>query len=590
MEDVQRRNSRSPRSGRKGGKAAKAQANIEVAKRREVVKETLRKKLEQEQRALHIVERLLEDNVAEDFLVDCVKFITSENYKDTVEERSIAKMCGYPLCQNKLVNVPKQQYRISTKTNKVYDITERKCFCSNFCYKASKYFEVQIPKIPLWLREEEGPSDVKLMKEGESGTLGEEVQIADKPLSVSEIENPPLLEEKRPDLPLLATESDSSEPEQEFISSMVSAGRVGPRHGKHPPTDKTERHRSAQEKPGGGVGVVEEATERLSKCVIASTEGQVTTAGLPEQDNSVGLPVADRRTDPERETKNDTPEDLNITCIGVSKKGAEGLKGLLAKHRLDREAPPSVVRRSLLETLSRTLSEWKTQETLRFLYGPDYKPTDSAEALAQPEEELDEDDLEEWEGELAVGGSGPASRGARPSAPLPDYQVLKKETELLTSRVLEFFRGQYVLLEEAEQNPGLQTESSVMDSSKDPALPLVDSTAQHLIQKRIVVEQLNRSLNIIIGPLRLAMCDISTDLNNLVRTFRFTNSNIIHKGPEWTLIAVVLLSVLTGISPVLQASLESPTSIAYISALMKELRLTDHDLQSLVQVFQHQAD
>ena len=31
--------------------------------------------------------------------------ITAENYQDTVEERSIAKLCGYPICPNKLDNV-----------------------------------------------------------------------------------------------------------------------------------------------------------------------------------------------------------------------------------------------------------------------------------------------------------------------------------------------------------------------------------------------------------------------------------------------------------------------------------------------------
>lgn len=84
-----------------------------------------------------------------------------------------------------IFQVPTQRYKISTKTNKVYDISERKvgcilekhtamkhrfsryfcdsnitlslfqCFCSNFCYKASKYLEVQISKSPLWLRKEE---------------------------------------------------------------------------------------------------------------------------------------------------------------------------------------------------------------------------------------------------------------------------------------------------------------------------------------------------------------------------------------------------------------------------------------------------
>lgn len=44
--------------------------------RREVLKEKLREKLELEKRALQIVERLLEDSVAEDFFIDCVCVIT----------------------------------------------------------------------------------------------------------------------------------------------------------------------------------------------------------------------------------------------------------------------------------------------------------------------------------------------------------------------------------------------------------------------------------------------------------------------------------------------------------------------------------
>uniref|UniRef100_A0A8D3DNS1 RNA polymerase II subunit B1 CTD phosphatase RPAP2 homolog n=1 Tax=Scophthalmus maximus TaxID=52904 RepID=A0A8D3DNS1_SCOMX len=133
-----------------------------TSKDREVLKEKLR--MELKKRALKVVESLLEDSVAEDFLVDCAKFITRANYRDAVEERSIAKMCGYPICPNKLGKMPTQQYKICTKTNRVYDMTERKCHCSNFCYTASKAFEVQISKTPLWLRPHESPPEIKLMK------------------------------------------------------------------------------------------------------------------------------------------------------------------------------------------------------------------------------------------------------------------------------------------------------------------------------------------------------------------------------------------------------------------------------------------
>nr|AAH95735.1 RNA polymerase II associated protein 2 [Danio rerio] len=309
------RKSRPSKSKKKGGKGTQAISAEDEAKRREAVKEQLRQKLELERKARQVVERLLEDSVTEEFLMDCAWHITPANYKDTVEERSIAKLCGYPMCPNKLTNVPTQQYEISTKTNKVYDITERKCFCSNFCYKASKSFELQISKIPLWLRKEESPPEIKLMKQGDGGSSGQEIKLIDKPITEADIDNP------------------------------------------------------------------------------------------------------------------------------------------------------------------------------------------------------------------------------------------------------------------------------IEDSGKDPPLPLVDSHAQHQIQKRIVVEKLSHSLRDIVGPLRLTMSDVINDVNNLVRTFRFTNTNIIHKSPEWTLIAVVLLSVLTEVSPLLRESLASVSSLEYISCFMKELKLEDKDLHNLVLLF-----
>uniref|UniRef100_A0A3Q2FI20 RNA polymerase II subunit B1 CTD phosphatase RPAP2 homolog n=1 Tax=Cyprinodon variegatus TaxID=28743 RepID=A0A3Q2FI20_CYPVA len=120
-------------------------------------------------------------------------------------------------------------------------------------------------------------------------------------------------------------------------------------------------------------------------------------------------------------------------------------------------------------------------------------------------------------------------------------------------------------------------------ASKDPALPLIDSHAQNLIQKRITVERLSSCLRNIVGPVGLTMSDVSTDLNHLVRTFRFTNSNIIHKTPEWTLIAVVLLHLLSDVSPVVQEALKMSASVQYLNTLMEELGLQEQDLLSLVQ-------
>lgn len=81
--------------------------------------------------------------------------LNQSHYDDIVEERSIVRLCGYPLCDNTLTDVPKQQYVISRVQNKVFDITERKKFCSNECYKSSIYLKEQILTTPLWVRKED---------------------------------------------------------------------------------------------------------------------------------------------------------------------------------------------------------------------------------------------------------------------------------------------------------------------------------------------------------------------------------------------------------------------------------------------------
>lgn len=59
--------------------------------------------------------------------------------------------------------MPKKQYHISLQTNKVYDITERKHFCSNACFKESSFIKEQMLTSPLWMRNQEKIPEFKLM-------------------------------------------------------------------------------------------------------------------------------------------------------------------------------------------------------------------------------------------------------------------------------------------------------------------------------------------------------------------------------------------------------------------------------------------
>uniref|UniRef100_A0A3B3CCS9 RNA polymerase II subunit B1 CTD phosphatase RPAP2 homolog n=1 Tax=Oryzias melastigma TaxID=30732 RepID=A0A3B3CCS9_ORYME len=448
-------------------------------------------------------------------------FITPANYRDAVEERSISKLCGYPVCPNQLGKIPSQQFKICTKTNRVYDITERKCFCSNFCYKASKEFELQIPKTPLWLRQLESPPEIRLLKEGHSGSAGEEVLLSQKRLKEEDVEKPPAAEPDAPCRDHGSAGEDSSDGEQDFVSS-VGLQQQKPRvHW----ADLPQRGDGSKNWSQGG-------------------------GGQAEQLDSPDRPPVEEVTAQRR----DTAPGLPITQVGVSRRGAAGLRALLGGQSAH-----------LLETLRRTLQAWCTDHTIKFLHGATCSLASSRDK--EGEEELDEDDDEDEVVLTDDLGDG-RQRGSE-----PDYEALLRLTQQMELR--EFYKGTGDLPVEPRGNQNL----------KEAVLPLIDSHAQHLIQKRITVEKLSSCLRSMVGPLHLTMSDISTDLNDLVRTFRFTSTNIVHRVPEWTLIAVVLLHVLSAVSPVVREALQVSTSVDYVKTLLQELGLEEQHLLSLVELF-----
>ncbi|KAF7223308.1 putative RNA polymerase II subunit B1 CTD phosphatase rpap2 isoform X2 [Nothobranchius furzeri] len=584
--ESRRRRGGSTKTSRKGGKPHPALTAEEEARRREVVRE----RLELERRAVKVVERLLESNVSEDVLVDCARLITAANYRDAVEERFLAKLCGYPLCSTKLGKIPTQRYKISTQTNRVYDITERKCFCSNFCYKASKEFELQISTTPLWLRHHESPPEVTLLKPGDRGRYGEEVMLLERSLREDDIENPqasPL--EDRPGSQQIPSGGDHGDgSEQEFVSSVLSQQQRPRVHWGDPPkpSDEGELRRklrrglqSERSRETGNSKEEEEPEEEDERKEPAAEELDTSDSGssLCEDQH---LPK-DRGTETPAETKHghhnaasSNQPGLSITQVGVSRRGAVGLRDLLKNHT----GEPDSVPLSLLKYLKRTLKEWCTEETLKFLYGAGHSLVSTSSSEEVEQEELDEDDLED-EDDVMV------AEQKRPSAPVPDCKTLQKETEQLEFRVREFYRGRWIHLEkEEEENRNEQVE--VLDRTrKDPVLPLIDFNAQNLIQTKITLEKLSSCLRDIVGTLGLSMSDVCTELNNLVRTFRLTNTNIIHRTPEWTLLSVVLLHLLSEVSPVVLEALETSASVKYLNTLMEGLNLQRRDLLSLVQMF-----
>ncbi|XP_076340654.1 uncharacterized protein LOC143241061 isoform X2 [Tachypleus tridentatus] len=150
------------------------------------------KQEEHRKNVLKVVQDALEGTVSEEWLIGVANFINQEEYDDITEERSLTKVCGYPLCKNQLGKLPSQKYHISLKTKKVYDITERKQFCSNQCFKASKYFKQQLSTSPVWLRENEKEIKVTLLHTiNRSGSAGDEVDLGFNRVTLEDVTSLP---------------------------------------------------------------------------------------------------------------------------------------------------------------------------------------------------------------------------------------------------------------------------------------------------------------------------------------------------------------------------------------------------------------
>ncbi|KAL5700710.1 protein-serine/threonine phosphatase [Ranunculus cassubicifolius] len=95
---------------------------------------------------------LLEGIRHESQLTAASSLISRNDYQDVVTERTIANLCGYPLCNNPLPSdrPRKGRYRISLKEHKVYDLHETYLYCCTSCVVNSRvYAESLQPERPL---------------------------------------------------------------------------------------------------------------------------------------------------------------------------------------------------------------------------------------------------------------------------------------------------------------------------------------------------------------------------------------------------------------------------------------------------------
>ncbi|XP_052790095.1 putative RNA polymerase II subunit B1 CTD phosphatase RPAP2 [Mya arenaria] len=659
----------------------------------------LRRKIEYkvacEERAHKIVERLIDNPISQDTLLNAVQLITPSHYEDITVERAIAKLCGYPLCQNNLEKILKQRYIISTKTNTVYDIETRKNFCSSQCLKASHHLEKQISSDPVWSRKNLPPRKIQLLPiDLKCGKLGDEVLVSKH---VSDLKH----------------EVTSLEKQDEYLKNLhemiKKSNKTGDEAGKDETKADSQRGSVNTEKARGNISTDEPCVYTLDKAMsdLGMTDGG--EGALHEKDDTIAesdkdsqdnfrteAKEADSEEDFQRTDKHSQNERPSETCTKVDQSSNVKVPNVEKETKLDNKQPepsvskpnkkdkkaatkaktdylmqlldkrksllskmvdiqdtsedvvkpgeemkenaelsdkkleylgdtvePKVMERSTasqgvhvreiqtvhvkhgaqstdskksngvcpkkqvstLKLICETLRSWISQDTVEFLNtgqaetGSGDSRSDSASMGKKSDMERQYDalvakvDAQEAEFDNLLGEES-LEEVAPPSGPLPHYEVLKEEIEENQYRVQKFLKGAFTY--KIQERQVLEK-----DSNDGVALPTLDRYDQLLIRRRIVLDRISKVLPSLLSPLDLIQ-DVYTHFRELVFTFRLTSENIIFKPAEWTLVALIMLKLLSKKIPSLEQAFRSPSSEKYFNLLLSSLREDMTTLQSHV--------
>ena len=114
---------------------------------------------------------------------------------------------------------------------------------------------------------------------------------------------------------------------------------------------------------------------------------------------------------------------------------------------------------------------------------------------------------------------------------------LNEETNEALTKIEAFYKGSTELMKDLTVK-----EKNVDESFK--FVPLVDKVSQITLQRRIMMENIERGFSAIVNFLPVSWPEVKPAIRKLVSSFKLTSSNIVIKQKAWTLICICLLCLL----------------------------------------------
>lgn len=532
------------------------------------------KKKECDAKAQQIVESLLENGITESYFLQCLSDINQAHIDDIIEERSIIQLCGYPICKNKISekDIPKQKYRISLKTNKVYDITTRKNFCSNSCYNSAMYVKKQMLTSPLWFREYEIIPQFHILPLKSTGSMGQEIDVS--------LVNRVQLKSENSAFTSIndfakASLNDIHSDEHHDISNTITDFD----HVKLDP-DSLSTEKSQNDRKQSDINT--KLQEQLTDIEINESAEKLQSLSMKKKKEPVPNPMNIVGEIVERVENKIDPILLDKVAIGQKEKQPEKV--------LHKKQP---VVTALTIEVEKCLAEWFTLDTLLFLFGGEkvremvsgkgecikeylnncakgiFYNANSYDQYQQLCRKLNLLEIEDRRHDL--------QKLQRETKPLPDYSILQEESKNMQLKVKAFLAGQMDSIKPEPNHLG----TNIKDGNITQ-LPLVDKNAQNALRRRIVSEHLNKVLPDLLRSLGLLTQTISADVRLLVNTLKLKADNIMFKPIQWTLITIVIIKLLSIRDKRLEYLLEQPMAFQHMQLLLLSFKQDGGYLDRLI--------
>ncbi|KAK4319331.1 hypothetical protein Pmani_009723 [Petrolisthes manimaculis] len=607
---------------------------MQTSRRFENLKATSEKAREAREKTQEVFLGLIDTPVAPQDFIDQVRWINPEVYDDVTRERAISGLCAYPMCGQALVDAFGERLYI-IRNNKVYNITERRNYCSDVCYEASGMVRRQVSTVPLYLRHTDGADlpRVKLpARQNLKGSYGKLVDITGGLIDLEE----DTLKQKSvfKSVDDIAKENLITWSENE--NSEVDGETRKPK-GRERRKSK-EKLDVIEEDEGGGESEIKEENEikkeiepalthrrksrerktsidSLSLGVIKEDEGAGETETNEESEVVGEKEVVEdlRKPSTVDEGKQSTRGNIESTTRKTMAVGSEKVSSATTLGEIDEESvrerkigdPDPLL---LVYEVERTMREWMSFDSLRFILGDKYvrgmlehigatwEDYDTTAGLKlsmdakvkyialcrkldheERSEELEMKHTLEEENNEQVNDSHSQAK-----QPLPDYKRLQEDVMKQELKVVSFLGGQdqyeeMVNEEEGEIDPmetiteeimnmdtsGTTTTASklrvkkrsfprkakkvAVEESEDEnfTMPFVDSYCQTAWRQHIVVEKLTAYMADGVSVMKLDNGEVRRILRGLVATLYLTPNNITFKPRQWRLVTCILLHMLT---------------------------------------------